>query len=119
MIRVALSWVLNGLALYLVSRILPGFYLHDFASALWAAAILGLVNILVRPLLLLLTLPLNILTLGLFTFVINAAMLKLTAHFLRPGFEIASWGTAILAAVLLTVASVVLHYIFRPVTDQD
>jgi len=102
------NWVLNALALFLVSKILPGIHLRDFWSALIAAAIIGLVNALVKPILLLLTLPITILSLGLFTFVINALMLLLASSF-SPGFTVNGFGTALIGSILLSVISTVLH----------
>lgn len=102
------NWVLNALALYLVSKILTGIQLRDFWSALIAVAVIGLVNALIKPILLLLTLPITILTLGLFTFVINALMLLLASSF-APGFHIDGFGTALLGSILLSIISTLLH----------
>jgi len=102
------NWILNALALYLVSRILPGIHLHDFWSAIIAAAIIGLMNALVKPILLLLTLPITILTLGLFTFVINALLFLLAGTF-SPGFHIDGFGTALIGSILLSIISTILH----------
>ncbi len=95
-----LYFLVMAAALLLLSRLLPGFQVDDFGAALWAALILGLLNAIVRPVLFLLTLPLTVLTIGLFLFVLNAIILFLTAA-LVPGFRIHGWGTAILAAVVL------------------
>jgi putative membrane protein len=102
-----LRWLINALALYLVS-LLPGElvrFVDDRVSViLLTALVLGLVNAIIRPLLLILTLPINLLTLGLFTFVINAAMLMLTAQ-LISGFQVDSFGKAVLASIVLMVIS--------------
>ncbi len=105
-----LRWLLNALILLLVSQLLPGFVLASFWTALWAAVALGLVNALVRPILLLLTLPINLLTLGLFTFVINALMLVLVAK-LVPGFSVADFGTAVVAAIILWLVSLATNHL--------
>jgi putative membrane protein len=110
---IILRWLLNALGLILVSKMLAGFQVDDLWAALIAAAILGLVNVLIRPILLILTLPVNILTLGLFTFVVNALMLLLVARIVQ-GFSIASFGTAILGALLLWVISMVLDLLLAP-----
>ncbi len=103
--------LLNALALLLVSKFLRGIRVDDFTSAVLAALVIGILNALVRPILLLLTLPLNILTLGLFTFVINAAILWLTAIAV-PGFGIDRFfPTAILAAVVLAVINMLIHLV--------
>ncbi len=103
--------VLNALALLLVSRLLTGIRVDDFVTALLAALVIGILNTLVRPLLLLLTLPLNLLTLGLFTFVINAFILWL-ATVAVPGFTIDQFfPTALLAAILLAVINTLIHLV--------
>jgi len=86
--------------------------LRGLGATLVAAAILGIVNAIIRPLLVLLTLPLNILTLGLFTFVINALMLLLTSAVV-PGFVIRGFGSAILGAIVLSIISFVLTHLIR------
>ena len=105
-------WLLNALALYLTAALLPGLQLRGLGATLVAAAILGIVNAIIRPLLVLLTLPLNILTLGLFTFVINALMLLLTSAVV-PGFVIRGFGSAILGAIVLSIISFVLTHLIR------
>ncbi|MBI4022673.1 phage holin family protein [Candidatus Berkelbacteria bacterium] len=95
-----LRWLVSALSLLLVAYLVPGFEVAGVYAALIAALILGLVNAVIRPVLLLLTLPINILTLGLFTFIINALMLWFVASFI-DGFAIASFGTAVWAAIIL------------------
>jgi putative membrane protein len=77
---VLLRWLITAVALYLTALIVPGVRVAGFAGAMVAALALGIVNIVLRPVVLLLTLPLNILTLGLFTLVVNALMLYVVAH---------------------------------------
>ena len=95
-------WALSAFSLWLTALIMPGFRLKSFSVALAAALALGLANIFIRPVLLFLTLPINILTLGLFTFVVNAMVLRLSAAFIT-GFEITNWFSAIFGAVLLSI----------------
>jgi putative membrane protein len=97
-------WLINTLTLLIVDRLLPGFDFSSFYSALITALLLGLVNAIIRPILLFLTLPINLLTLGLFTFVINALMLLLVASIVK-GFSIDSFATAFWAAVILWLIS--------------
>ena len=99
-----LSWVLNALALLLVTWIVPGVHVDSFYSALIAALVLGIVNALLRPLLILLTLPITILTLGLFTLVINALLLWLVSTVVK-GFTIDGFWAAFLASLVLWVMS--------------
>lgn len=80
LMSVLLRWFITAVALYLTALIVPGVRVAGFAGAMLAALVLGIVNIVIRPIVLFLTLPLNILTLGLFTFVINALMLYLVAR---------------------------------------
>lgn len=99
-----LQIVVVGLLLYVVARIVPGIEVDGVVQALLAGLVLGIVNALVRPVLVFLTLPISILTLGLFLVVINALMLKLTAA-LVPGLRVRSFGAAFLGAVLLSIFS--------------
>ncbi len=102
-------WLLNALSLLVVDRILSGMQISSLYSALVAALVLGLVNISIRPILLLLTLPITLITLGLFTFVINALMLLLASTIVK-GFVIDGFGTAFGAAVLLWLISLVIDW---------
>lgn len=106
------NWILNALALVLVSRIITGIRLHNFWSALIAVVVIGLINALIKPILLLLTLPITILTLGLFTFVINALLLMLAGH-LTPGFTVDSFGTALIGSILFSLISTILRSLVR------
>lgn len=107
---ILLSWLVNAIALVIVTRLVPGFSIDSLATALIAAIVLGLANALIRPVLLILTFPITLLTLGIFTFVVNGLMLSLAAWAI-PGFSIAGFGTAILAAFVLWMVSLVLNAI--------
>ncbi len=106
-----LHWLISGLAVLLTSKIIPGFEIEGFFAACIAAVFIGLANAILWPVLFIFTLPINILTLGLFTFVINGAVLKICAALL-PGFVIESWGAAIFGSIVLSIVSLVLHFIF-------
>jgi putative membrane protein len=93
-----------ALGLWLATQILPGLHFASAGVLLAAALLLGIVNAIVRPIAVILTLPLTLLTLGLFLLVINAAMLGLVAALLS-GFQIDSFGTAFLAALIVSVTS--------------
>lgn len=108
MIRIIARWIINALALYIVAKILPGIQLTDFGSALIAVLVIGLVNALIKPILFLLTLPVTVLTLGLFTFILNALMLML-ASAITPGFKIDGFGTALIGSILLSIVTTILH----------
>lgn len=102
-----IALVLNAFALILTSKIVPGINIDDFWVAILAAIIIGLVNTFIKPILIILTAPINILTLGLFTFVINAFLLYL-ASLMVPGFEVDGAWAAILGAIVLSVISAIL-----------
>jgi putative membrane protein len=97
--------LINALIILLVSHLLPGFEVASFYNALWVAVVLGLINVTLKPLLILLTLPINILSLGLFTFVINAVLLLLTASIVK-GFEIHGFWWAFLASLIISALQI-------------
>ena len=100
--RLLLVWVLNAIALLGVAYIYPGVQVEDWKSAAIAALVLGLVNTLVKPILVLLTLPVTILTLGLFLVVLNAVLFWGVAEML-PGFNVSGFWAAVLGAILYSV----------------
>jgi len=102
--------VVNAIAFYVVAYLIPGVEITGWEALLVVAVVWGIMAMLVRPLLVLLTLPVNVATLGLFIFVINALLLMLTAR-LVPGFEIVSFWVALLAAVMLSLVNMVLSRI--------
>ncbi|HXX38213.1 MAG TPA: phage holin family protein [bacterium] len=107
MVGLLVRWAINAVALYFTAYIVPGLRVTSFAGAVLAALVLGIVNAVLRPVLLLLTLPLTILTLGLFTFVINAAMLYLVAA-VTHRLVIRDFLSALAGAIVLSVISFVL-----------
>lgn len=104
--------LINVLTLMIVATIVPGFTISDWWTAIVAAVIFGAINTFLKPVLLFLTLPLTVVTLGLFALVINVVLLKLTAS-LVPGFAIESWGTAFLASLLISLVSAFLGRLAR------
>ena len=98
--------VVSALLLVLVAYFVPGIQVSSFLVALFAALIFGLVNGVVRPVLVILTLPITVVTLGLFLFVVNALMLMLTA-WVVPGFTVAGLGSALMGSILLTLFNLV------------
>lgn len=101
---ILLLWLLNALALTLVSRLVPGFEVHTLYAALMAALLLGLANVVIRPILFLFTLPINLLTLGLFSFVLNALMILLVSTIVK-GFEVNGFWPAFYGAIILWLIS--------------
>lgn len=106
-----LRWLFNALALMLIANFITGWQVDSLYAALAAALILGLVNAVIRPIFILLTLPINILTLGLFTFVINALMILFVSSFVK-GFTVIGFSPALAGALLLWLISLVLSMIF-------
>ncbi|HVD91863.1 MAG TPA: phage holin family protein [Vicinamibacterales bacterium] len=102
--RFLLRLLLNGVAVLCAAWLIPGLHVDTPATAIIAGIALGLVNAIVRPLLLLLTLPLTLLTLGLFIFVVNAICLALVA-WLVPGFSISGVGSALIGAIVISLVS--------------
>lgn len=100
------------LVLLLTTYLVPGFKIDSFTTALMVALVLAILNILVKPLLVFFTLPVTIITLGLFLFVINAILLLITASLVR-GFQIEGFGTAILAAIVISLLSSLLNAILK------
>lgn len=107
-----ISLLLNTLALIITAYIVPGFKVDSFTSALLAAVVLGVINTFIKPILVLLTLPLTIITLGLFIFIVNAIVLRVTSLFV-PGFMVDGWLPAILGAIVLSLASTILSMLVR------
>lgn len=101
---ITLRWLTLTGAILMASYMLDGIRVSGFFSALGAAAILGILNAFFRPIALILTLPINILTLGLFTFVINAVMLKMASGVIT-GFQVHGFWTAIFGALIVSLVS--------------
>ncbi len=102
--EIILVWILNAVALLVVAYILPGITVASFGSALIAALVLGLLNTLVKPLLILLTLPITIVTLGLFLLVLNALVFWFAGSVLK-GFHVNGFWWAVLGAVVYSLVS--------------
>ena len=110
--KLIVRWLISALALMLIAYYVPGIAVTSFYSALVAALILGLINALIRPFILLLTLPINIFTLGLFTLVINALMFWLASSIVK-GFSVAGFWPAFWGALLMCVVSWAVNSLFQ------
>jgi putative membrane protein len=99
-------WLLNTLALFIVVTVVPHFHYRSVVTLVIAAGVLGLLNAIVKPILFWLTLPLTVVTLGLFLIVLNGLVLEIAAS-LTPGFVIDSFGWAMIGAIVLAVISLV------------
>ena len=115
--RFFLRLLLNGLAIMVAAWFVPGVRLAGVVPAILAGALLGLVNALVRPILLLLTLPFTLLTLGLFIFIVNAICFALTAA-LVPGFDLSGFFAAFFGALVVTIVSWVLNALLADSSDR-
>jgi len=102
-----LRLIVNAAALWVAAQLVPGIVVAGLTPLLLAALVLGLINAIVRPVLVILTLPLTLLTLGLFIFVLNAFCLWLTSRIV-PGFEVQTFGSALLGALVVSIVSWIL-----------
>jgi putative membrane protein len=110
--RTIIHWLLSALAIALTAFILPGVSVSGLWTALIITVVLGLINIIIRPVLFILTLPINILTLGLFTFVINALLILLASKIV-PGFQVTGFFPALFFAIVLSIVNPILHSITK------
>ena len=115
--RLLLNWVLSALAVWIVAQIVPGVQVNGALAALIAALAIGFINATVGFVLKIVTLPLTLLTLGLFWFVINALMLEL-ASALVPGFHVRGFLAAFIGAIVLSLVNLLLKAIVMPRADQ-
>jgi len=99
--------LVNALGFYITARIVPGLTIGNWETLGVVAVVWGVLSVILKPILILLTLPVNFMTLGLFTFVINAALIMLMGQIV-PGFVVKNFGTALLSAVVLSLLNVVL-----------
>lgn len=113
--KLLIGWLLNALALLAVAYFVPGIHVSSFTYALIAAAVIGFANMLIKPILLILTLPVTLITLGLFIFVINGLLFWLAGYVLQ-GFDVSSITAGIIGAIVYSIISWILSAI---VTDRD
>ncbi len=107
MIKISAKWFLSAAALLALSRFDQGIIVNGFSSALWASLVIGLLNLVVRPVLLILTLPVTLLSMGLFLFVINAVVFWMASSFLE-GFEVIGFGNALIGSMLYSSIGIVI-----------
>src|SRR5512133_2127383 len=104
--KILLQWLISSLALLAVPYIVPGVHVANFYTALIAAVVIALINLTIRPILIVLTLPITILTLGLFTLVINAWMFWFVSSFIK-GFTVSGFWSALLGSLVFWMISLV------------
>lgn len=113
MVRLLIVWILNAVALLAVAYLMPSIHVASIGAALVAALVLGLVNTLVRPILVVLTLPVTLLTLGLFLLVINGLLFWAVGNFL-DGFSVSGFWPGVLGAILYSLISWALTALIKP-----
>jgi putative membrane protein len=112
MIRLLANWLLSAIALLIVSRVVPGFHVNSLGTALVAAVIFGLLNATVGLLLKLVSLPLVILTFGIFLLVVNAIILEVASGFV-PGFHISTFSAAFWGAAVLAIIQMLFRFLIN------
>jgi len=108
-----IHWLFTGIALGVTAHFVPGIAVSSTAALVFGALVLGLVNAVVRPMLVLLTLPITVLTIGFFYLIVNGAAFALAAG-LVPGFAVASFGAAVVGALAVSFVSFFLNWLLRP-----
>ncbi len=111
--KLLLKWLIMAVSIIVAAYFIPGVRVGSFMSAVWVALFLGVVNVLVRPILILITLPINVLTLGFFTFVINAALILFASSVIK-GFDVNGFWWAILYGIVLSIVNYLLNLIVQP-----
>ncbi len=110
--NIIIRWFINAAALWFVDVLFDGIWFDNLQSLLITAIVFGILNTFIKPILVIFTLPINILTLGLFTVIINAFILRLTDYWV-DSFHTSGFGVALIAAILISIISVLLQNIFR------
>lgn len=110
---------LNAIAVVLTAYVLPGVYLENFWYALLVAAVLSILNVSVKPILIVLTIPATVFTLGLFLLVINAFMIEIAAWILKPGFDVATFWQALFFSVLLSIINSIFDRLTVKATHRE
>lgn len=113
MVQMLVRWVVSALVILASAYFLPGIHLQDFVTALVIAVVLGVINAVLRPILIILTLPITIITFGLFLLIINALLIMLTAYIV-PGFRVDSFWWALLFGLVVSVFNALVSLLYKP-----
>ena len=113
MMAILVGWIINAIALYVTVLLVPGIEVDNVATIFLSALVIGFVNILIKPAVHLISLPITILTFGIFALFINATLLGLSA-WLVPGFNITGFLPALLGAIVISIVSTVLNSLLKP-----
>ena len=116
-LQIIVALVLNALALMATAYIVPGFHVTNFTTAVLAAIVLGVVNTFIKPVLALISLPITLITLGLFSFVINAVVLFMVSAVV-PGLTLDGWVPAILGAIVLSIVGTILSTLLKDIAKK-
>ncbi|MDP2671504.1 MAG: phage holin family protein [bacterium] len=111
--KILLAWIINALALFVVVKIVPGIEVEDTATLFLAALVIGVVNALIKPVLQIVSLPITLLTLGIFALIVNAALFGLAA-WLVSGFSVSGFWSALFGALVMSVVGGILHSLTDP-----
>ncbi len=111
--KLLIGWIVNAIALYVAVALVPGIAVSSWQILILAAAVIGIVNTFIKPIVQIVSLPITVLTIGIFALIINAAMLGLSA-WLVPGFTVVGFWSAFLGAIILSLVSTVLHTLLEP-----
>jgi putative membrane protein len=101
---ILISWIVSAMVVFSIAYIMPGVHVADFTTALVVALVLGIINAFLKPVLLILTLPINLVTLGLFTFILNALLILLVTKIV-PGFSVEGFLTALIFGIILSIVN--------------
>ncbi len=110
--QILINWIVSAMVVFAVSYVAPGVKVDSFTSALVVALVLGIINAFLKPVLLILTFPVNVLTLGLFTFVLNALLIILVSKIV-PGFEVGSFLSAFFFGIILSIANTFVNSAYK------
>lgn len=106
--QLLINWIVSAMVIFSIAYILPGVHVENFTTALVAALILGIINVFLKPVLLILTLPITIITLGFFYFVLNALLVLLASNIV-PGFKVDGFLWALIFGIALSIANTLIH----------
>ncbi len=110
--QILINWIVSAMVVFSIAYIMPGVSVADFTTSVVVALVLGIINAFLKPILLILTLPINILTLGIFTFVLNALLILLVSKIV-PGFVVDGFLTALIFGIILSIANALVNRIYK------
>lgn len=116
--KLFLRWLISAASILFASRLIEGIHIDDITTALVAAGLIGIINLLIRPIIIILTLPINILTFGLFTFVINGSIFYLIGNSVK-GMSVDSFWAALLGAFFVSLINGIAHLLIKPSPQEE